>query len=126
MKTSGIRISAKAKVNDTTHTLKAVENEASHYHTICVVSACWYDFQLTNLRACTGVETIFYTMCGSTDCPLRGVAFATEGVSDFMGTVMNIDHQDLVSKMEGFSVQGMQGKYHFMSNRCSAETIQVL
>jgi hypothetical protein len=40
MKTSGIRISAKAKVNDTTHTLKAVENEASHYHTICVVSAC--------------------------------------------------------------------------------------
>ncbi|KAG2086295.1 hypothetical protein BD769DRAFT_1681241 [Suillus cothurnatus] len=88
------------KVNDTTHTLKAVENEASHYHTICV---------LTNLRACTGVETIFYTMCGSTDCPLRGVAFATEGVSDFMGTVMNIDHQDLVSKMEGFSVQGMQG-----------------
>ncbi|KAG1790938.1 uncharacterized protein HD556DRAFT_1241544 [Suillus plorans] len=88
-KTSGIRISAKAKVNDVTHTLKAIENEATH--------------QLT------GVETILYMTRGSTDCPLRGVAFVTEGVSDFMGTVMNIDSQDLVSKMEGFYVQGMQG-----------------
>lgn len=39
---------------------------------------------------------------------------------------MNVDSQDLVSKMEGFSVQGMQGGYYFKLNKCSAETIQVL
>ncbi|KAG1823253.1 hypothetical protein DFJ58DRAFT_849781 [Suillus subalutaceus] len=99
-KTSGVHISAKAKVNNVTHTLKAVENEASGYNRICA---------LTNLQAHTGVETILYTMCGSTDCPLCGVIFTTEGVSDFMSTVMNIDNQDLVGKMEGFAVQGMQG-----------------
>ncbi|KAG2108476.1 uncharacterized protein F5147DRAFT_773676 [Suillus discolor] len=38
-----------------------------------------------------------------------GVAFATEGVQHFMGSVMGIDNQDLVSKMEGFAVQGMKG-----------------
>ncbi|KAG1786002.1 hypothetical protein EV424DRAFT_1306164, partial [Suillus variegatus] len=50
-----------------------------------------------------------YTTCGSTDLPLHGIAFATEGVNEFMGSVMNIDDQDLVSKMEGFAVQGMKG-----------------
>ncbi|KAG2752759.1 hypothetical protein P692DRAFT_201706736 [Suillus brevipes Sb2] len=103
-KSSGICISVKAKVNDVTQTLKAVENEAS----------------LTNLRARTGAETILYTTRGSTDCPLRGVAFATEGVCDFMSTVMNVDSQDLVSKMEGFSVQGMQGAVKNHQKRTSA------
>ncbi|KAG2337858.1 hypothetical protein BDR05DRAFT_952302 [Suillus weaverae] len=37
------------------------------------------------------------------------VAFATEGVDNFMDTVMGINNQDLVSKMEGFVVQGMKG-----------------
>ncbi|KAG2030987.1 hypothetical protein BDR03DRAFT_1016555 [Suillus americanus] len=48
--------------------------------------------------------------CGSTDLPLQGVALATEGVQYFMGSVMGINNQDLVSKMEGFAVQGMTGK----------------
>ncbi|KAG2116143.1 hypothetical protein DEU56DRAFT_761603 [Suillus clintonianus] len=69
-KTTGICISTKLKVNDVTQTLKAVENEAS-------------------------AETIFYATCGSTDLPLHGVAFATEGVDEFMGSMMNIDNQDL-------------------------------
>jgi len=43
------------------------------------------------------------------DVPLRGVAFATQGVDNFMDTVMGIDNQDLVSKMEGFAIQGMKG-----------------
>lgn len=38
-KSSGIRISVKAKVNDVTQTLKAVENEASGSHKYCAVSA---------------------------------------------------------------------------------------
>ena len=31
-----------------------------------------------------------------------------------MGTVMHIDDQDLVSKMEGFAVQGMKGDFQFL------------
>jgi hypothetical protein len=50
-------------------------------------------------------------MCGSTDLPLHGVAFATKGVDNFMVFVMNIDNQDLISKMEGFAVQGMKGMF---------------
>jgi hypothetical protein len=61
------------------------------------------------LKGRTGVETILYTTRGSTDLPLRGIAFATEGVEEFMSSVMNIDNQDLVSKMEGFAIQGMKG-----------------
>ncbi|KAG1899557.1 uncharacterized protein F5891DRAFT_953738 [Suillus fuscotomentosus] len=90
-KTMGLRISAKSKVNDITQTLKAVENE------------------LNSLKCRTGAETILYTTQGSTDLPLRGVSFATEGVQTFMGSVMGIDGQDLVSKMEGFAVQGIKG-----------------
>ncbi|KAG2136554.1 uncharacterized protein EDB93DRAFT_1253850 [Suillus bovinus] len=89
-KTTSIRISTKSKVNNVTQTLKAVENE------------------LKNLRMRTGAESILYTTHGSTDLPLHGITFATEGVHEFMGSVMNIDDQDLVSKMEGFAVQGMK------------------
>ncbi|KAG1845222.1 hypothetical protein C8R48DRAFT_554198, partial [Suillus tomentosus] len=90
-KTTGIRTSMKSKINDVTHTLKAVENE------------------LNSLHCRTGAETILYTTRGSTDLPLRGLVFATEGVENFMGTVMGVDNQDLVNKMEGFAVQGMKG-----------------
>ncbi|KAI5990637.1 hypothetical protein EDD15DRAFT_2137953, partial [Pisolithus albus] len=90
-KVFGLRATAKSKVNDITETLKAVENE------------------LNSLRQRTGAETMLYTTRGSTDLPLCGVAFATEGVENFMGTVMRIDNQDLVSKMEGFAVQGVKG-----------------
>ncbi|KAI6002901.1 hypothetical protein EDD15DRAFT_2157242 [Pisolithus albus] len=90
-KAIGVRVSTKSKINDITHTLRAVENE------------------LHNLRSRTGVETMLYATRGTTDLPLRGVAFATEGVADFMGSVMGIDTQDLVSKLEGFAVQGIKG-----------------
>jgi hypothetical protein len=68
-------------------------------------------FQLHHLRSRTGAETIFYATRGTTDLPLRGVIFATEGVQDFMGSAMSIDNQDLVGKMEGFAIQGMKGIY---------------
>ncbi|KAG1743591.1 uncharacterized protein EDB91DRAFT_1247093 [Suillus paluster] len=89
MKTTGTRISTKSKVNNVTQTLKAVENE------------------LNSLRCRTGAETILYTTRSSTDLPLCGIAYATEGVQDFMESVMNIDNQDLVSKMEGFAMSGI-------------------
>ncbi|KAG1860769.1 hypothetical protein F4604DRAFT_1930089 [Suillus subluteus] len=77
------------------------------------------DLQLNNLRSRTGAEAILYTMHGSTDLPLRGVAFATEGVDEFMASVMNVDNQDLISKMEGFAVQGMKGAAKNHQKRCS-------
>ncbi|KAG1836618.1 hypothetical protein F4604DRAFT_1943019 [Suillus subluteus] len=83
LKSKGIRISMKSKINDVTQTLKAIENK------------------LNSLKCHTGAETILYTVWGSTNIPLRGIIFATEGVNDFMASVMNIDDQHLVSKMEG-------------------------
>ncbi|KAL4074892.1 hypothetical protein V8B97DRAFT_2022503 [Scleroderma yunnanense] len=77
-----------SKINDVTHILKAIKNE------------------LHNLKSCTSIKTIFYATHGTTDLPLQGVAFNTKGIEDFMGTVMGIGTQDLVSKMEGFAVQG--------------------
>ncbi|KAL4062915.1 hypothetical protein J3A83DRAFT_4193763 [Scleroderma citrinum] len=76
------------RINDVTHILKAIKNE------------------LHNLKSCTSIKTIFYATHGTTDLPLQGVAFNTKGIEDFMGTVMGIGTQDLVSKMEGFAVQG--------------------
>ncbi|KAG2100408.1 uncharacterized protein F5147DRAFT_747135 [Suillus discolor] len=101
LKSTGIRISTKSKINDVTQTLKAIENE------------------LNSLKCRTGAETILYTVRGSTDIPLRGIIFATEGVNDFMASVMNIDDQHLVSKMEGFAIQGMRGAAHNYKDCCS-------
>ncbi|KAG0699235.1 hypothetical protein DFH29DRAFT_769150, partial [Suillus ampliporus] len=94
---TGIRISTKSKVNDVTQTLKT----------------------LNNLRSRTGAEAILYMTHGSTDLPLRGVAFATEGVDEFMVSVMNVNNQDLISKMEGFAVQGMKGAAKNHQKCCS-------
>jgi hypothetical protein len=47
---------------------------------------------------------------GSTDIALRPVYFETEGLTDFMGTAMRIDKQDLTTRMEGYSIQGIHGK----------------
>jgi hypothetical protein len=55
---------------------------------------------------------MFYATHGSTDLPLCGVIFTTDSVEEFMPSMMNIDNQDLISKMEGFAVQGMKGQPH--------------
>ncbi|KAG1835967.1 hypothetical protein DFJ58DRAFT_735336 [Suillus subalutaceus] len=61
--------------------------------------------KLNNLRSWTGVESMFYATCGSTNLPVHGVNFTTEGVDEFMSSTMNINSQDLISKMEGFAVR---------------------
>jgi hypothetical protein len=66
-------------------------------------------YQLNSLKCHTGAETILYTTRGSTDLPLRGISIATEGIQTFMASVMGIDNQDLVIKMEGFAIQGIKG-----------------
>ncbi|KAG1770134.1 hypothetical protein EV702DRAFT_1202548 [Suillus placidus] len=88
---TGTRVSTKSKVNDITQTLKAIEIE------------------LHSLNCRTGAEVMLYMTRGSTDLPLRGITFTTDGVQNFMASVMGIDTQDLVSKMEGFSIQGVRG-----------------
>ncbi|KAL4077483.1 hypothetical protein J3A83DRAFT_4368814 [Scleroderma citrinum] len=85
-KTFSVHATAKSKVNNITETLKAIKDE---HH--------------------TGTETMLYMTCGSITLLLHGVAFATEGIKNFMGMVMHIDDHDLVSKMEGFTVQGVKG-----------------
>jgi hypothetical protein len=106
----GFRISTKSRVNDITHTLKAVENEVrplpSDKKRLTFVCA-----QLNNLKSRTGAETMLFTTRGSTDLPLRGVAYATEGVNNFLEGAMKIDTQDFVGKMEGFAVQGVKGLF---------------
>ena len=52
---------------------------------------------------------MLFASCGTTNLPLQGIAFATDGVADFMGSVMGIDSHSLISKMEGFTIQGMKG-----------------
>ena len=47
---------------------------------------------------------------GSTDLLLQGITFNTRGVDNFMESVIGISADDFVGKMEGFAVQGIQGK----------------
>ncbi|KAH7904676.1 hypothetical protein BJ138DRAFT_1236291, partial [Hygrophoropsis aurantiaca] len=86
-KTLGRRISTKSKINDVAQTMKV----------------------LNSLNSRTGVQSLAFITRGTTDLPLRGMSFATAGVDKFMSTTMNIDPQDFVSRMEGFSVQGIKG-----------------
>src|SRR6266850_419682 len=71
-----------------------------------------------NLKTHAGIETMLLTMRGTTDMPLRAVAFATDGVEHFLKGTMKTDTQDFLGKMEGFAVQGMKGinisSKHFM------------
>ncbi|KAG1769948.1 hypothetical protein EV702DRAFT_1202611 [Suillus placidus] len=106
-KKTSVRTMAKSKINDITQTLKAVENE------------------LKSLNCRTGAESILYTTRGSTDVPLRGIAFATQGVENFMDTVMGVNNQDLVSKMEGFAVQGMKGSAKNHQKRVSDKCTEI-
>jgi hypothetical protein len=50
---------------------------------------------------------------GTTDMPMRGAFFTTSGVENFLEGVMRTDTQDFLGKMEGFTVQGIQGIIFF-------------
>ena len=56
------------------------------------------------------METLLFTTRGTTNLSLNGVSFAMDGVDDFLDTVMSIDNQDLLLKMEGYAVQGIKGE----------------
>lgn len=65
---------------------------------------------LNALRSHTGLESTMCAVRGSTDIALRPIYFEMEGLTDFMGTAMRIDKQDLTTRMEGYSIQGIRGK----------------
>jgi hypothetical protein len=58
---------------------------------------------------------MLFTTWGSTDLPLRGVTFATEGVEDFLEGGMKTNKQDFIGKMEGFAIQGVKGMFWYFS-----------
>lgn len=72
---------------------------------------------MSNLKSRTGVETMLFLTRGSTDLPLRGVAFATKGVEDFLESALKTDEQDFIGKMEGFAIQGVKGSFFDFVNR---------
>jgi hypothetical protein len=76
---------------------------------LTVIFLTYHLLQLNNLKSRTGVETMLFTTRGSTDLPLHGVAFATEGVDNFLEGAMKTDTQYFIGKMEGFAVQGVKG-----------------
>jgi hypothetical protein len=114
-KAQAFRISTKARINDITQTLSAVENEVLSRPSICADFGTHFQ-QLNNLKLHAGVETMLFTTRGTTDLPLTGVAFATEGVDNFLEGAMKTDTQHFLGKMEGFAVQGVQGQFVFHSN----------
>jgi hypothetical protein len=65
--------------------------------------------QLTNLKARTGAECLFFACCGTTDLALRSISFSTERLENFLPLVLNIDEQDFVGKLEGFALQSLNG-----------------
>jgi hypothetical protein len=65
--------------------------------------------QLTNLKARTGAEFLFYACRGTTDLALRSISFSTERLENFLPLVLNIDEQDFVGKLEGFALQNLNG-----------------
>lgn len=67
--------------------------------------------QLDSLKDCTGVETVLFVCRGTTDLPMRGISYASEGVEHFVDSVLKIDNGDLIGRMEGFAVQGLKGKF---------------
>jgi hypothetical protein len=52
---------------------------------------------------------MLFTTRGTTDMPLTAVAFATDGVENFLEGALKTDTQDFLGKMEGFAVQGVRG-----------------
>ncbi|KAF8221451.1 hypothetical protein L208DRAFT_1327947, partial [Tricholoma matsutake] len=84
MQTKVLRVSTKSKINSATHTLAAIEN-----------------------------KSMLFAMHGTTDMPMRGAIFSTSGVENFLKGVMRMDTPDFLGKMEGFTVQGIQGIISF-------------
>ncbi|KAH7918192.1 hypothetical protein BV22DRAFT_1024987 [Leucogyrophana mollusca] len=104
-------ISTKSRINNVTHTVKAVEQHISPPPSPCTTPHSVLNIlQLNSLNSHTGVESILFITHGSTDLPLRPIGFATHGVKEFMPTVMGMDTQDSITKMEGFAVQGIKGR----------------
>ncbi|TFK67057.1 hypothetical protein BDN72DRAFT_899278 [Pluteus cervinus] len=63
----------------------------------------------SNLQSRTGVEILVYAVPGTTDLPIKGSVWSTDGAKNFMEGTMKIDEQDLLGKMEGHAINGVYG-----------------
>jgi len=61
----------------------------------------------------TGVESIVYICCGTTDLPMYGHSYATERVEHFISEVLKINNTDFIGKMKEFAIQGLKGMPSF-------------
>jgi hypothetical protein len=52
---------------------------------------------------------MLFSVRGSTDVGACGVAFATDGVGDFLTGTLKTDSHDFVSKLEAHAIQGLKG-----------------
>jgi len=62
---------------------------------------------LDSLKDHTSVKTILFVCHCTTDLPLHGVSYVTEGVEHFIDSVLKINNADFISKMEDFAIQGI-------------------
>ncbi|KAG9313583.1 hypothetical protein JVU11DRAFT_5913 [Chiua virens] len=65
---------------------------------------------LSALRARTSLESTLCAVRGSMDMTLHPIHFETQGLIGFLGNGVRIDRQDLTTRMEGYSVQGVRGQ----------------
>lgn len=106
------RLNVTSRINGITATLKAIENEVIRIFSPLVFffSIRYSFFQLANLKSRSGVEVLLHVTKGTTDLPIRGYSFATEGVSEILERVFKIDTQHFLTMMEGFAIQGLRGE----------------
>ncbi|KAI0043337.1 hypothetical protein FA95DRAFT_1609455 [Auriscalpium vulgare] len=65
--------------------------------------------ELHALRARTGLEAMLFLVRGNSTIQFNPIAFATPQLVDFIPQVLAMDPQDLLTRMEGFAVQGLAG-----------------
>ncbi|KAI0040615.1 hypothetical protein FA95DRAFT_1611649 [Auriscalpium vulgare] len=65
--------------------------------------------ELNNLRARTGLEAMLFLVRGNSSIKFNPIAFATPQVLEFVAQVLSMDLQDLLTRMEGFAIQGLAG-----------------
>ncbi|EPQ49804.1 hypothetical protein GLOTRDRAFT_141658, partial [Gloeophyllum trabeum ATCC 11539] len=98
----GHRVSSKSRANDIAYVTSTCVNE------------------LDNMRARTGAESILLVVRGTTDISTKPRFYATEGVNSFINTCLKMDIGDIMSKLEGFALTGLQGAAQNHKERANA------
>lgn len=57
----------------------------------------------------TGAQAMLFVTCGTSDFALLPSIFHTGHLEGFLGHVLKVDPQEIVTRMEGFALQGLTG-----------------